>query len=111
MASLSAVENWNSGRLYPPTADNNMKLETEERFKKGGKKKINVPTEQYLCHKCVDRGGASTEVEWLFYHKLCLCPVQDDWVAGYTSVTRKPFLLLLFFVPISIPTLLYINQK
>lgn len=39
MASLSAVENWNSGRLYPPTADNNMKLETEERFKRGEKKK------------------------------------------------------------------------
>lgn len=32
MASLSAVENWNSGRLYPPTAENNMKLETEEKI-------------------------------------------------------------------------------
>lgn len=50
-----------------------MKLETEERFKRGGrKKKIIVPREQYFCHKCVDRGGASTEVEWLFYQKPCL---------------------------------------
>lgn len=111
-SSLSAVENWNGGRLYPPTAENNMKLETEERFKRGKKNKINVPREQYFCHKCVDRGGASTEVEWLFYQKLCLCPVQDDWVPGYTSVARKPFMLLLFFfVPVSIPTLLYRNQK
>jgi len=30
--SLSAVENWNSGRSYSPTAENNTELETENRF-------------------------------------------------------------------------------
>lgn len=34
MPNLSAVENWNSGRLYPPTAENNMELEIENRFLK-----------------------------------------------------------------------------
>lgn len=43
---LSAVENWSSGKLYPPTAENNMELEIENR----PKKKINVPREQYFCH-------------------------------------------------------------
>ncbi len=35
--------------------------------------------------------------ELLFFflnQKLCLCPVQDDWVARYIGVARKPFLLL-----------------